>query len=140
MRNNIIFLNIGFTITIILLFLLIFKEKKSNSIIKYYEKENQDIIVSNKIIMKKIRKLESEIIRLNEENEKISKEYKKQDLNTYINEDINDNFKQVLNYKFFKEKNSSIIDLYEEGKAKEEIAKILNKSIREIEMVINLIK
>ena len=71
----------------------------------------------------------------------IIKQYRKNNfLKSNGNDTDDNNFKQILNYNLFKEKNSAIIDLYKQGKPKEEIARILNKSIREIEMVISIVK
>lgn len=50
------------------------------------------------------------------------------------------NFNNLLNYNMFTKKNSDIIELYKSGISVEEIAKKLNKSIREVEMVIKLVK
>ncbi|AKL95451.1 hypothetical protein CACET_c20030 [Clostridium aceticum] len=49
-------------------------------------------------------------------------------------------FNHSLNYNKFVEKNKDIIDVYKENNNLEETAKILNKSIREVEMVIKLVK
>lgn len=148
MENNIGLLNTTLVIILILSFILItLKEKKLHSRINYYGKQNEEktcsnniSITDNKIIIDKIAKLELEILQLKKENNRIIQQHEKN--NFLTNEDnLNDNsFKQVLNYNLFKEKNSAIIDLHRQGKPKEEIAKILNKSIRETEMVISLTK
>ncbi|KAB3535853.1 hypothetical protein F8154_04880 [Alkaliphilus pronyensis] len=49
-------------------------------------------------------------------------------------------FNQKLNYNIFTQKNTDIIRLHQEGNSPDEIARKLNKSIREIEMVIKLVK
>ncbi|QUH26308.1 hypothetical protein [Serpentinicella alkaliphila] len=49
-------------------------------------------------------------------------------------------FSNILNYSKFLSNNKDIIDRYKNNKSIEEIAKELNKSIREVEMVIKLIK
>lgn len=51
-----------------------------------------------------------------------------------------ESFSQSLNYNLFLQRNSDIIHLYKEGNKAEDIAKNLNKSIREVEMVVKLIK
>ncbi|MBM7613688.1 helix-turn-helix transcriptional regulator [Alkaliphilus hydrothermalis] len=51
-----------------------------------------------------------------------------------------ENFDQSLNYNMFVQKNNDILKLHREGKSLEEIARRLNKSVREVEMVIKLIK
>lgn len=148
MENNITLLNIVLAIISILLFvLIIFKEKKMNSRVNYYGKQNEGNIYSSNIsvidretIIDKLAKLELEILKLKKENSRIVQQYEKNNFLT-SKDNVNDNnFKQVLNYNFFKEKNSAIIDMHKQGKPKEEIAKILNKSIREVEMVINIAK
>ncbi len=144
MENNITLLNIVLAIISMLLFiLLIFKEKKLNSKIDYFEEQskgNMYFTVDNKPISDRITKLELEILKLKKENSKIIQQYEKNKFLMGKNNVDNNNFKQILNYNFFKEKNSAIIDMHKQGKPKEEIAKILNKSIREVEMVINIAK
>jgi|GEM_PF-2297082 len=49
-------------------------------------------------------------------------------------------FNHALNYQLFLNKNEDIIKLHLEGLTPEEIAKQLNKSFREVEMIIKLIK
>lgn len=49
-------------------------------------------------------------------------------------------FEQLLNYTRFSQKNQQIIKLYQLGRTPEEIARDLGKSIREVEMVIKLIR
>jgi len=49
-------------------------------------------------------------------------------------------FSNILNYSKFVSKNKDIIDRYKSSKSIEEIAKELNKSITEVEMVVKLIK
>jgi len=57
-----------------------------------------------------------------------------------VNETESGGFNQSLNYSMFLQRNNDIIQLYNEDTKIEDIAKKLNKSIREIEMVIKLIK
>ncbi|HZJ77024.1 MAG TPA: hypothetical protein VFC70_04875 [Oscillospiraceae bacterium] len=144
MENNIALLNIILAMVSMLLFiLLIFKEKKLNSKIDYFRKQsegNMYLSVDNKIILDKIAKLESDVLKLRGENSKIIRQYEKDNLLTGKNDVSDNNFKQILNYNFFKEKNSDIIDMHKQGKSREEIARISNKSIREIEMIINIAK
>ncbi|HZK56920.1 MAG TPA: hypothetical protein VFD17_01315, partial [Clostridia bacterium] len=131
---------------ILLLILIIFRERKSNSRINYHGKQNKKgvypnntSVTDNKTIINKIAELEQEILKLGKENNRIVRQHEKN--NFLIDEhDTNNDFEQVLNYNLFKEKNSNIINLYRQGAPKEEIAKVLNKSIREVEMVINLTK
>jgi DNA-binding NarL/FixJ family response regulator len=52
----------------------------------------------------------------------------------------NSNFSQALNYQSFLKRNDDIIKLYSEGRSIEEISKMLNKSFREVEMIIKLVK
>ncbi|GAB6088208.1 DUF6115 domain-containing protein [Alkaliphilus crotonatoxidans] len=49
-------------------------------------------------------------------------------------------FDQLLNYNRFTKKNERIIQLYQSGETPESIARKLEKSLREVEMVIKLIK
>ncbi len=144
MENNITLLNIVLAIISMLLFiLLIFKGKKLNSKIDYFEEQskgNMYFTVDNKPILDRITKLELEILKFKKENSKIIQQYEKNKFLMGKNNVGDNNFKQILNYNFFKEKNSAIIDMHKQGKPKEEIAKILNKSIREVEMVINIAK
>ncbi len=51
-----------------------------------------------------------------------------------------ENFKHIINYKQFVDKNQDIMDLIKREKSPEEIARLLDKSVREVEMVIKLIK
>lgn len=143
MENNITLLNIILAVMSLLLFvLLILKEKKINSKIDHLEKQNRGNIysaVGNKSIPDRITKLELEISRLKKKNNEIIQWYEKDKFRTDKTNIGDNNFKQVLNYNFFKDRNSTIIDMYGQGKSKEEIARTLNKSIREIEMVINII-
>ncbi|SCY13152.1 TraB/GumN family protein [Alkaliphilus peptidifermentans] len=49
-------------------------------------------------------------------------------------------FNQTLNYNMFIQRNNNIIQLYQEGDTPDVIARKLNKSVREVEMVIKLVK
>lgn len=49
-------------------------------------------------------------------------------------------FEQVLNYSLFAQKNQEVLQRFEEGMSPKEIAKVLDKSLREVEMVIKLAK
>lgn len=169
MKDNTVLLNAALVIMSILLFMLIlFKGKQlenkideynkyseANSIFKERSYSNNGPLSNNflkdkKIIMDRITALELEVLRIKNDNNKMAKQYEEKNFipsennlganNLNINNLSDSNFKHVLNYKFFKEKNNDIINLYEQGRAIEEIAKVLNKSIREVEMVINLIK
>ncbi|AOY77291.1 hypothetical protein [Clostridium formicaceticum] len=51
-----------------------------------------------------------------------------------------EHFNHILNYNKFLQKNKDIIELYKETNNLEEIARKLNKSIREVEMVVKLVK
>jgi len=152
MKGNIILLIIGSSILIISIVLsFIFKDKANYNRTEYQQKQNKnnreiniDSKVENKVIFEKIKKIEQEVLELKQEVLEL-----KQEINILSKENnilLNENnpkdrsFKPILNYNLFKEKNSVIIDLYKKGKSKEEMAKILNKSIREIEMVISLIE
>ncbi len=49
-------------------------------------------------------------------------------------------FNHALNYQLFVSRNEDIIKLYNEGLGIDEIARTLNKSFREVEMIIKLVK
>lgn|GEM_PF-3662986 len=49
-------------------------------------------------------------------------------------------FEQVLNYSLFAQKNDEVLQRYEAGMSPKEIAKELDKSLREVDMVIKLAK
>lgn len=148
MKNKIILLSaISAIIPIILLIPVILRQKKLNNEVDCYKKQdNENVccnnisIIDSKTIIEKITKLELEILKLKRENNRIIQQYNRNNPLINNNNTSDNNFKQVLNYNFFKEKNGAVIDLYMQGKPKEEIAKVLNKSIREVEMVINLVK
>ncbi len=148
MKNKIILLSaISAVIPVILLISIIFKQKKLNNETNYHKKQDNESIHYNNIsmtdsktIIEKITELELEILKLKKENNRIIQQYNRNNHLIDNNNTSDNDFKQVLNYNFFKEKNGAVIDLYIQGKPKEEIAKTLNKSIREIEMVINLVK
>lgn len=148
MENMIVLLNTILAVISILLFVLItFKEKELNDKIDHCGEQSSENIYPNNIsmtdgkaIIDGIAKLELEILKLRKENSEMAQRYKESNLP--VNEDNvgNNNFRQILNYNFFKEKNGAVIDLYRQGKSEGEIAKVLNKSIREVEMVVNLVK
>lgn len=148
MKNKIILLSaISAVIPAILLIPIIFKQKKLNNEANYHKKQDNESIHYNNIsmtdsetIIEKITELELEILKLKKENNRIIQQYNRNNHLIDNNNTSDNDFKQVLNYNFFKEKNGAVIDLYIQGKPKEEIAKTLNKSIREVEMVINLVK
>lgn len=134
MEKHIVLLIIGIGIVIISSFILfISKLKRSYSKTDYLEEYNHKITqaskIENEIMLKKIANLEKEIENLKQSNTDLTE---KRD--TYTN------FKPMLNYNMFKERNKTIIDLYSKGNSKEEIAKIMNKSVREVEMIVKLAK
>lgn len=146
-RNSILLLIGGIILIVPLLVFFIIKNKRNYNKLESYKKDekysfeiNKGSKVENEIIVERIKRLEHEVLLLKQENNRIIEEYRKN--NNLINQNNlkNNSFKPVLNYNLFKEKNSTIIDLYEKGISKEEIAKVLNKSIREIDMVIKLAK
>lgn len=148
MTNSIILPVVIGLIIIIFLFiiLLLVNRKRSYNKIKSIEmtkKHNQKNDINFKMeietIFKRIQSLEQEVLQLKQENNILIEEFKNNILSKENNLK-NNNFKPILNYNLFKERNNIIIDLYKAGKTKEEIAKVLNKSIREIEMVIKLIE
>ncbi|MBU5677444.1 hypothetical protein KQI88_13560 [Alkaliphilus sp. MSJ-5] len=146
-RSNILLLVGGIVLIVPLFISFILKNKRNYNKLEFYKKEgkysseiNKGSKVENEIIVERIKRLEQEVLILKQENNRIIEEHRKN--NNLINQNNlkNNSFKPVLNYNLFKEKNSTIIDLYEKGISKEEIAKVLNKSIREIDMVIKLVK
>jgi len=148
MKSNIILLIVGLSILIISYIIsIIFKQKSTHNKFEYHKKKGKynekkyiDSKIENEIILEKIKRLEQEVLQLKQENNILAQEYKKNNILLNENKLKNSSFKPILNYNLFKEKNNTIIDLYKKGKSKEEIAKTLNKSIREIEMVIRLVK
>ena len=103
---------------------------------EYGYRENK--IVEDRILLERIKQLEYEVMEMKSNNRKVTKKNfndKALSEKTDIDED---EFKTILNYKIFRDKNKDILDLYDKGFSKESIAKKLNRSIREVEMVINL--
>lgn len=147
MKGNIILLIIGICILILpIIMSLILREKRIDEGNRYHENKNGYNQLNNEqkiqtmILLDRLNKLEEEVSKLKDENTALKEEYSKKSVLFDESPISSDKFKPILNYNLFKEKNSKIIDLYEKGKTKEEIAKILNKSIREVEMVISLVK
>ncbi|WP_026476030.1 DUF6115 domain-containing protein [Alkaliphilus transvaalensis] len=98
----------------------------------------QDSINQEKMI-KGINALNQEIVSIKDELSRLRQ------LPHRVEESIDpnhqwENFEHSLNYNLFMQKNKDIISLYQKGKSKEEIARSLNKSVREVEMVIKMIK
>ncbi|QUH20809.1 hypothetical protein [Alkaliphilus sp. B6464] len=146
-RNNILLLVGGIVLVVPLIISFILKNKRNHNKLEFYKKEekysseiNKGFKVENEIIVERIKRLEQEVLILKQENNRIIEEHRKNSNLINQNNLKNNSFKPVLNYNLFKEKNSTIIDLHEKGISKEEIAKVLNKSIREIDMVIKLVK
>ncbi|ABW19055.1 hypothetical protein [Alkaliphilus oremlandii] len=119
-----------------------YREKNREQIYRqkseYSYRENK--MAENRILLERIKQLEYEIIELKRNNSRVIKENLSDEiLSDEMDMDENE-FKNILNYKIFKDKNKDILDLYDKGFPKESIAKNLNRSIREVEMVINLIR
>lgn len=134
MEKHVVLLIIGIIIVITsLIIILISKQKKTNHKIEYIEKYNnqieQSLNIRNEILLKKIHDLENEV-----------KKIKQNNLDLINKNKDNADFKPMLNYSLFKQKNKDIVDLYKRGNNKEEIAKTLNKSVREVEMILKLVK
>lgn len=97
-------------------------------------------IAEDRILLERIKQLEYEVMELKSTSRNVTKE-NFNDETLSEEKDIDENeFKTILNYKILKDKNKDILDLYDKGFSKESIAKNLNRSIREVEMVINLIR
>lgn len=134
MEKHIVLLAIGIVIVIISSFVLfISKLKSSHSKTDHFEEYNNKITqaskIENEIMLKKIANLEKEIQKLKQSNIDLTEK-----------KETNTNFKHMLNYNLFKERNKTIIDLYNKGNSKEQIAKVMNKSVREVEMIVKLAK
>ncbi len=134
MEKHIVLLTIGILIVIISAFVLFISKLKNNhSKTDYFEEYNNKITqaskIENEIMLKKIANLEKEIQKLKQSNTDLTEK-----------KETNTNFKHMLNYNLFKETNKTIIDLYNKGSSKEQIAKIKNKSVREVEMIVKLAK
>lgn len=151
MKNNLILFDLALLIICIFLFvLIIFKDKKLRDRLIYLEEKNRDrayldktskLDLDNSFIIDKITELELEILKLRTENKRMAHRYEDgQRLDGEKEDGANKNFKNILNYNFFEDRNRDIIKLYKAGRPKEDIAKSLNKSIREVEMIINLVK
>lgn len=97
---------------------------------KLFEEENYKTI-------SEIKRFEGELSTLTESIDQIKKFILD---GNKASEETNQNFDNVLNYNQFLRKNKAIVDLYKHNKTPEEIAQTLNKSIREVEMIIRLIK
>lgn len=148
--NHIVVL-LGISVVIIS-FYLIFKKKENDSIEEYIlasgNSNQEEINLSRDLLMKGNDKIAIEIEQLRKEVTDLTHviqevhlllEEQKNDENQTV-ESNSENFNHLLNYNQFLNKNKPIIDLSKQNKTSEEIAKILNKSVREIEMVIKLIK
>ncbi len=144
MNNRIILLTSSMILALVVIIIVLIR-KKAKKTKKYPIKgKHHDLGIStdnkieNSILLERIRRLEYEVSKLKEDNDEFIRKNEtilkeKDNINTF-------NFKPVLNYNMFKEKNRDIIHLYNKGMSQEDIAKSLNKSVREIEMVIKLIK
>ncbi|SNR89263.1 hypothetical protein SAMN05446037_1001265 [Anaerovirgula multivorans] len=148
--NHIVVL-LGISVVIIS-FYLIFKKKENDSIEEYIlasgNSNQEEINLSRDLFKEGNDKIVIEIEQLRKEVTNLTHviqevylllEEQKNDENLTV-ESNSENFNHLLNYNQFLNKNKPIIDLSKQNKTSEEIAKILNKSVREIEMVIKLIK
>lgn len=150
--NHIIVL-IGILI-VIATFFLVFFSKKNDSMDDYlinsfgHDKEYLSVLKNtiaedHKTLLNEAKMLREEIIYLKKLVEEIHSYLEKNvenNINSDDEENLTKNFKYLLNYNQFVNKNKDIIDLNKQNKSPEEIARLLNKSIREVEMVINLIR
>ncbi|SES68090.1 hypothetical protein SAMN05660297_00221 [Natronincola peptidivorans] len=151
---NIIFILFGSIVVIISLYILL--QNRDNSINNEYASSfsNEDSIKKLEGLVKNENyKAMKEISKINDEISQLKDMLKHTedliDLKVKDNEDFNDenhsdnhndNFKHLLNYNKFLKKNNDIINLFKQNKNLEEIARELNKSIREVEMVVKLVK
>lgn len=99
-----------------------------------FKEGNDKIIIEIAELREKVTDLTSAVQEMNRplEEEKTGE--------NQVLESTGDNFNHLLNYNQFLNKNKPIVDLFKQNKTSEEIAKTLNKSVREIEMVLKLIK
>ncbi|MGV8146376.1 MAG: hypothetical protein ACLKAK_01840 [Alkaliphilus sp.] len=124
--------------------ILIIKENR------FYNKQNTNnhSKQNNYNVRKEIATINNEIGQLAENVELILKSINllktKQDhiegIENEILEEKNSSFNNTLKYQMFEKKNEKVIYLYKSGITVEEIAEKLNKSYREVEMIVKLLK
>lgn len=141
MGLNIIIILLGCVIILLALYLM-FKERSEgedelSSQLFFHEKPLQ---AETK---EEVVKLRNEVMELKLEIEGLSELLQAAGQQAVVVEEAPETeyrFDQMLNYNRFTQKNQTIIDLYQSGKTTEDIARKLKKSVREVEMVIKLIK
>lgn len=141
---------LGISVSIVSIFIIFLKEK--NGISEEYiispSNSNEDLKnlcqelfkKGNEMTIFEIEGLKKEVIYLRKVIQENNLLLKNHNIKSIEDEVDNKDFKHILNYNQFVNKNKSIIDLFNQNKSSEEIAKLLDKSVREIEMVIKLIK
>ncbi len=150
MDFNIAIILIGCVIIIVTLVLLLKEDNKVDDdltsqimmgINSYNKDHQQNDNYSD--ILDTIEMLSNEISDIREDIQKLTNSITSKDDHEEVGVSNNENwenFSQSLNYNMFIKKNDDIINLFNNGKSPDEIAKALNKSVREVEMVIKLIK
>ncbi|NLM03657.1 MAG: hypothetical protein GX214_01380 [Clostridiales bacterium] len=153
MYYDILIILIGILVIIITLYIILNKNKNDND---YTDKSDVNIIKYEledfkKNLMEDILDIKNEIYEINMElnnlkdNIRVDNDLIISILEKNYEEKANavseiENFASTLNYNKFLKKNHDIIELYQANKNPEYIAKKLNKSIREVEMVLKLVK
>ena len=148
--NNFIIIFIGILLVIVSLYFII-KQNSYEEEEMYYKtsqllnnsevdtrNNNQQELVFNQLneVLNEMEELKLKLQRL----EELQVPYNNPELaTTAIHEEVKP-FNHALNYQLFLNKNEDIIKLHLEGLSPEVIARKLNKSFREVEMIIKLIK
>lgn len=155
MYYNTIIILMGIFVVIIALYILLQKKDKDfsydeliSNTIKKDINNLENMLKKNQLqIMDGIDKLNIEINTLKEniktDNQLMVNILRQENFNLMKenNTEIpSDDFGYLLNYNKFMQKNKDIIALLKKNKTPEDIAKELNKSIREVEMVLKLAK
>lgn len=147
--NNLIIVIVGIVLVIISLYFIV-KQNKYEEEDYYYKasmllnnneesKENPQ----QQIINSQLKSVLHEMAGLKQQMEELQKFQSLKNVDEEaLTEDIEIDmtFNHALNYQLFMKKNDEIIKMYNAGNSIDEIAKELNKSFREIEMIIKLIK
>jgi len=149
MYYNTIIILAGIVVIVIGLYIFL-KKLNDNATYDIYDDINNltNILKNNELLIKdEIKKINNEINFLKENiktnNEEIINIIKHENFNIKEKSDnqvVPEDFGNLLNYNKFLQKNKDIITLLRKNKTAEDIAKELNKSIREVEMVLKLVK
>ncbi|KAB3531355.1 DUF6115 domain-containing protein [Alkaliphilus serpentinus] len=151
MDYNTIIVLVGILVTIIAIYVIV----KTNHTDEISKEDNDFTSINRNSIRNKDQEslqematrmdiAEGDIIQLRKDTRQLMEVYNKAKEAALAVKKQNDeeatSFNQKFNYNLFTQRNHDIIELHQQGLRAEEIAKKLNKSIREIEMVIKLTK